>query len=283
MQLHVHSILWLIAIGAVSFKLCDEADPPTECIKDDCYQAICNTSQNPQHTITALVDCLNYIYTTVTCPKEAIPATGTVPAVPTTGSIEQYCPVPIPLYATACSGSVRYSSICSCLGVKSPEPVWPFNEQSPGANRTQSPTKTKTSTTAAPTSTPDFNSDPLNCGSSGTICPPNESCLSGVCSEDSCSAYQSCETGFTTNCNGNSACYCFKGISGKAVCASDLDCSEVSLCGRDSDCGSGTICVVDTCCTSLGNYTGVCLFTNCPQSDTMDAAKQRKRGTAAFR
>jgi len=124
----------------------------TACVADNCLRAI-RASAFPTRLGTA--DCSSYFITTVT------PATYTTTVTPTntvtvfnnkrrraagaapepTLEARQVTVVPsaIPAYASPCSGSVRYSSACSCIGVT--------------ATTTTAPTPTYTATAVAATAT----------------------------------------------------------------------------------------------------------------------------------
>lgn len=115
-----------------------------DCSHDNCLRAVIASAFL---TRSATADCSSYFLTTVT------PATFTTTATvtqPTTTTVfnpphkrdegimlhprqQTVVPTEIPAYASACSGSVRYSSACSCIGVT--------------AMTTTAPTPTYTTTT----------------------------------------------------------------------------------------------------------------------------------------
>ncbi|TPX16361.1 uncharacterized protein E0L32_004010 [Thyridium curvatum] len=95
------------------------------CNADNCLRAI-RASSFP--TRSGVADCGSYLAATVTPGTSTIYSTVVAGSLPTvsvvTGNIDvppatpvTVYPTSIPTYASACSGSVRYSSACSCVGV----------------------------------------------------------------------------------------------------------------------------------------------------------------------
>ncbi|EPE29454.1 hypothetical protein GLAREA_00614 [Glarea lozoyensis ATCC 20868] len=84
---------------------------PSSCNQDNCLRALLAPAR------PAAADCSSYLVKTTT------PAAATVTAVVTSSTAPQSTPAPsavsatIPTYASACSGVVRYTSACSCVGV----------------------------------------------------------------------------------------------------------------------------------------------------------------------
>ena len=115
----------------------------------------------------------------------AVTGTATLPNRPDATSRAADCSVfvqntagPVPTYASACSGAVRYSSACSCFGITStPTPT-------PTSTSTTSTTSTSTSTTPTCTAKPTgYAKDPAF----DNLCPPDLSFFSsyGFTSETS--------------------------------------------------------------------------------------------------
>lgn len=126
MQLRDHLVLWLMAVGAASFEVCVKAKQGKDCVEDDCYKAVCGTSENPNRPMSALVDCMDYILGSATHTGKGTLAIKTATAVPVTSSVMAAHLVPLPEYATVCGGLPQYSSACSCLGVTETDLVCPI-------------------------------------------------------------------------------------------------------------------------------------------------------------
>ncbi|MCJ1388317.1 hypothetical protein MMC18_001163 [Xylographa bjoerkii] len=102
------------------------ATTTSKCNADNCLRAV-RASSFP--TRSGAADCSSYFEATVTPATSTITATATVTAFSNKRrrglnaepalEARQMTIVPsaIPTYASACSGSVRYSSACSCIGV----------------------------------------------------------------------------------------------------------------------------------------------------------------------
>lgn len=88
----------------------------TGCNEDNCLRALIGTRRGPEWPKTASTDCVKYLQATVTPSPVTIITTTTVTPGPT-APLAKRAGGPIPDYASACSGAVRYSSACSCLGV----------------------------------------------------------------------------------------------------------------------------------------------------------------------
>lgn len=86
------------------------------CNEDNCLRALIGTRRGPEWPKTASTDCVKYLQATVTPSPVTILTTTTVTPAPT-APLARRAEGPIPDYASACSGAVRYSSACSCLGV----------------------------------------------------------------------------------------------------------------------------------------------------------------------
>lgn len=248
----------------------------TGCNQDNCLRAVAGTQRGPDHPATASADCSSYLQTTVTPPPVTVYTTTTVTLAPTPKG-KRLVPA-IPSYASACSGAVRYSSACSCLG------IMPATITAPTPTTTQ--TVTTTVSSIAPTCT-NTSTDPKNCGTCGNVCPEGTTCQNGSCSDVECQG-QTCDTGFT-NCNNNDNCYCFTSSSGTGFCGQNAICSELTACSVDADCGtgSGRICAVNSCCPVLvPALPGVCLSPQCANPARkllrMVKARSKQHGTAAF-
>lgn len=165
----------------------------------------------------------------------------------------------VPEYASACSGTARYISACSCWGVTRSTTMAP----TPLTTLTITATATSTSTIdvvatttvdvtcASPSGlcTPsgpctDLRSDQNNCGACGAVC--SGACVNGVCSS-SCAAPNSCSA--AVPCAGGMPCQCLLSTSGYSFCVNSGDDSCPSLtCGIDTHCPLGYVCLPDTCC-----------------------------------
>ncbi|KAK6343498.1 hypothetical protein TWF730_011088 [Orbilia blumenaviensis] len=111
-----------------------------KCAADNCLRAI-RASAFPDRPGTA--DCSSYFQTTVTPPSTYTTiqivtptiltsyeqtTTVPIPIATTDASIETpqtFIPSNIPTYASACSGSIRYSSACSCIGMTAKKTTLP--------------------------------------------------------------------------------------------------------------------------------------------------------------
>ncbi|KAM3501264.1 hypothetical protein MY10362_005700 [Beauveria mimosiformis] len=87
----------------------------TECNADNCARAVTGTRRGDDFVSLAQGDCSRFMQKTVTAPADHYPT------------------VAPPWYASACSGTVRYASACSCWGI-------------PGDAVTITPTTTVTAT-----------------------------------------------------------------------------------------------------------------------------------------
>lgn len=98
------------------------------CVADNCARAVTGTRRGPSHTLTASSDCSSFLHETTTIPLSLTTIeltetrTVTLP-LEDEGLAKRAEPSPtttskaIPSYASACSGAVRYSSACACLGI----------------------------------------------------------------------------------------------------------------------------------------------------------------------
>lgn len=95
--------------------------------------------------------------------------------------------------------------------------------------------------------------DEDHCGSCGNSCAATETCQSGscVCSPGTCGS-------FTTGCNSNGSCFCFKSTENTGACTCNFSCDDPSGCDSSSDCSSGQVCVKETCCGSKKYCRPVC-------------------------
>ncbi|KAF7505531.1 hypothetical protein GJ744_000693 [Endocarpon pusillum] len=82
------------------------------CNGDNCARAVTGTAKGSTRVVVAQSDCSSFLETTVTkyASTTTVVQTAAITPLPVPSK-------PIPSYATACSGSVRYSSACSCWGI----------------------------------------------------------------------------------------------------------------------------------------------------------------------
>lgn len=118
-------------------------------------------------------------------------------------------PTSVPTYASACSGTVRYSSACSCWGIT--------------AMTTTVPTPTVTATVTTTVS---------GCvgGTCGTY--NSQPCNDG---QDSCSCY--------TDADGNGVCAVDEICSGIPTCVANSDCPPGNVCAVNTCCGPSSVCL----------------------------------------
>jgi hypothetical protein len=165
----------------------------------------------------------------------------------------------VPTYASACSGTSRYSSACSCWGITAQTTTAP----TPITTTTQTATVTvtvsvcPTGETKCGSTCVDLNTSPDNCGACGVQCPSGSQCVNGACSQPSCDG-KTCAT--FTNCSpgGASDCQCYTTTDGTGFCAQNQLCAGLADCQTNADCGAGSICAVQSCCTR-----NVCLPAEC--------------------
>jgi hypothetical protein len=87
----------------------DRAVPTSKagvCRADNCARAVTGTRRGPNFPATARSDCASFLAVTVTAGSEHVSADVAAPT------------KSIPKYASACSGAARYTSACSCYGIK---------------------------------------------------------------------------------------------------------------------------------------------------------------------
>lgn len=89
------SLIFALAFAQAVFGAANVAKRAGSCAADNCARAVTGTRKGTAGLVTATSDCRSFVAQTV-------------------ASLQV-----VPTYATACSGTVRYSSACSCLGITS--------------------------------------------------------------------------------------------------------------------------------------------------------------------
>ncbi|KAK6337684.1 hypothetical protein TWF730_003076 [Orbilia blumenaviensis] len=185
------------------------------CNANNCLRAVRATAF-PTRPGTA--DCSSYFSTTVVQHIKTVDWTRTT-------SYATIIPTDIPAYASACDGSVKYSSACSCIGAT---PVTSY-VCAPGWDKCYGQCY-------------DLSRDPRNCGSCGNKCPSGK-CVNGKCASNTCNGSY---CGNLKSCGKD--CFCFKDASGKGSCGPNVSCKKLKGCQTNRDCKGGDVCAVGTCC-----------------------------------
>ncbi|KAK6501639.1 hypothetical protein TWF481_009472 [Arthrobotrys musiformis] len=189
------------------------------------------------------------------------------PAVATTAATTAAAVViNIPAYASHCSGAVRYSSVCSCWGIKKGTAA-PTTETEVVTKTTTEVIKvtavvqkaavvcSKTQEKCGETCKNVF-TDVKNCGACDKKCKDGATCVNGVCSEPACDDVKEwqCDNESKKGCNGASGdeTFCMKGTKA-SFCTSFANLplcpkEEKDGCKTDADCGKGQVCGHIACC-----------------------------------
>ena len=103
------SVLLPLAVvnGAYSHALA-----PRACNADNCARAVTGSAAQPALSVRSS-DCASFLAVTVTPPAVTVTSAAAAAVVTPADATSSA----VPTYASACSGAVRYSSACSCLGV----------------------------------------------------------------------------------------------------------------------------------------------------------------------
>ncbi|MCJ1245337.1 hypothetical protein MMC30_002541 [Trapelia coarctata] len=138
-----------------------------KCNADNCARAVTGTRRGPSFAPSAQADCSSFLLQTSTGPSVTVTEftyiTTTVggptePAsiVPRNPVVETPPPAPkaIPAYASPCSGSVRYSSACSCYGITAETITVPAGTTTTVLTKNVFITATATTTTTTTIATP---------------------------------------------------------------------------------------------------------------------------------
>ncbi|KAK6517932.1 hypothetical protein TWF506_005104 [Arthrobotrys conoides] len=194
--------------------------------------------------------------------EEQKPAPATTPApTTTTTSAAKY-----PEYASHCSGTMRYSSACSCWGIQkgnaapTTETVVVTETTTEVAKITAVVKKTavicsKTQEKCGETCKNVF-TDVKNCGACNVKCTEGSVCVNGVCSHPACNDVKEwqCDNESKKGCNGagDHETFCMKGTKA-SFCTSFANLplcpkKEEDGCKTDADCGKGQVCGHIACC-----------------------------------
>ncbi|KAK6519693.1 hypothetical protein TWF281_003512 [Arthrobotrys megalospora] len=195
-------------------------------------------------------------------PEEEKPAPATTPAPkPATTSAPS-----IPNYASYCSGTVKYSSACSCWGIT----------KGVASPTTETSTVTKTTTQTVEVTAvvqkaavvcsktqekcsgtcKNVFTDTKNCGACDVKCKDGASCVNGVCTDPDCDDVEEwkCDNKSKKGCNGASddETFCMKGEK-SSFCTSFANLplcpkKKEDGCTSDEECGKGRICGHIACC-----------------------------------
>ena len=166
----------------------------------------------------------------------------------------------IPTYAAACSGVVRYSSACACIGVT--------------ARTTTLPTPTAVvyvSTTTTKTATPATTTAAMNYGCTPLFFPGSEFVMG---------------SSMGNGCGGQtSSCFCVPRKSDSlGTCTEGLNQSCGRKCQTTADCDSGKECLKGLIrCSDVAGQ-GICIFTRNPVcANTAISSRIFKRGVSGVR
>lgn len=207
------------------------ASPTTACNADNCARAVTGTRAGKVPDVTSRqADCSSFQLTTVTPAPSTTYVTTIVTVNPPNKRDEivarQVTVIPdsVPAYASACSGTARYQSACSCWGI------------TPAVTTAPTPIVTIVVTETV---------TPFECNNPGAACGDYTPITD-------------------PSCGPLGDCICVTDTDGRAVCVQDISCSGAVACASDSDCPTGEVCWAAGCCTGSGlcaPTADVCPFT----------------------
>jgi len=233
----------LVLIPAALSEIAERWDK-SGCNDDNCARAVTGTRFPIAVQSSHKADCSSFMEATVIPAPITVTATTTVaPPVTYRGlQARQQTELPsvVPTYASACSGTARYSSACSCWGITAYTTTLPT--PTVYATVTVSPTCPAGTLSCNGGACQDILSDPDNCGTCGNKCVSGV-CQNGVCSSSTCNG-STCNS--LNNCGDN--CFCFETSSTAGFCGPGTSCAPLPDCNTSADCAQGEVCATGTCC-----------------------------------
>ncbi|KAK3312388.1 hypothetical protein B0H66DRAFT_570538 [Apodospora peruviana] len=250
----MRSSVYVAAVGCFLFTSSVSATGGAAgCNADNCLRAVRATEKAPR----GVTDCGSYLSATVTPATSTIystvvystalptdPVSSVDTAAPPTGTPITIQPTgTVPVYASACSGSVRYSSACSCMGVFQGTTTVAAPSTTIYVTKCALPAPTEAACGSILSGPADKGSRQyqVECGLayegestlSVVTAPSYEACFDACAADSSCGAF----TFDSTKCADN--CQLFGFYDGTTVVSSDTATSGFTLgTARDGTCGA---------------------------------------------